>query len=1476
VSAWSEDEIQQAVAGAGLEEATGIFAKCINEGFFAHPKTLAFHKLQYALSGKLILYDVSGVLQPGSLTAVLGGTENGSQGLLQCMAQAVPRKGVVAGHVDLDGRIPDASFHRSVGYVPVEDLHLAHLTVRETVHFSAKTRLPSRAPEQLRWLLTDLVIKLLGLSGVANSRVGDGEHRGISGGEKRRLSLAVELVSGCSVLILDRPTDGLDASAALGVADLLRALAQAGMTVASTLMQPSDTLLCRFDQLLMLSRGRLVLYCTPRMAEPLLLAEGFVRPDGKALADYVAEVALDPAKFHHPRTAARRVAARHQRGEGTTEGGAGDEVKVEESTMKVASADEGAGAGGAEVEEEEEHKEESARPAASPTRTPATKVISCPTGDFGGALTPGGVSWQVTLAAACAEDVKRFLDPELAVERLGSMKHARSHPDAVAQLLQAQAASKRWLALSRYLMDLVPLPVNAEVHDPSFGTPLVKQIGLLLSREAKSKWRDKTELISAVIRAVGISSVVGSLYWDIGLSQSDTLTRMGELYFLMMVCNMAAMQSVPSLFRSRVVYYHQRMLNYFHGFAYFVSYTVSLMPVILLELVVFSLILYEMSGLQGGGFSSEYWYFTLALLSVTLVSRAVSVVIASVAPSEQVAQGMFPLVLMLNSLYCGFLNARNSIAPAFLWLYYGSFFTYALRGIAINEHESLAFSCSSSEAIATDANNNTICAFQTGNDVLELYDMETDSSSFKWQLLSYQIIMIVAWNALAAFLLVRTDMSLEVPPALRTEQDERARAIAKAEAEAETKGLLTDGTAAGATVARSSIVPIASSSDAEKPPGSAEVHVPTDEPDLEAGERTPVVNRVVSDSVDVTTVRVGRALSAPGLEAMLSFDDLSYFVPVKGGEKQLLFGVHGMVQRGSLLALMGPSGAGKTTLLDVLARRKNIGRVEGNMLINGTQVSQREFQMMTGYVEQFDSHEPNATVREAIEFAAELRLPAATPAEQRVNRVEDVLDILHLRDYEHSRIGKIGMGGLSPEIRKLVSIGVELVSKPSILFLDEPTTGLDSTAALNIAHTMKRLSEDICVVATVHQPSAEVFASFDTMLLLCKGGKMAYLGPTGDVKSYFSERGLGTPRSGENVADFALNVTGAGIGQASAEDNARRLAQVNEAFKSSELSRRSMEEIRLVKAHPQGVGDLGAMARAGFVKQFRMNLQREWRSQLRDREARFGLLGMTVMVVVIMSTLFWQISNDQTSAVSRVGALFLVSMFLIFSSNQIVPVRMSKRLIVYRERASQTYSIESYFFARALAEMPTRFAQVAALSLIAYWTVGFDPEADKFFYFVLVAWFAVMTGVAMADFSTGISPDSVLATLIHMLLLIIFMLAAGFLIVQDAMPTFWRWVYEINPIRYAVFALSQNELDGLSFYCPDNQGAVGLPVGCDLNPSVACQSYYCPITTGEQAMARYSMDSSKAADYLIFLIVCQCVFRISAYVALKFLVWVRR
>lgn len=239
----------------------------------------------------------------------------------------------------------------------------------------------------------------------------------------------------------------------------------------------------------------------------------------------------------------------------------------------------------------------------------------------------------------------------------------------------------------------------------------------------------------------------------------------------------------------------------------------------------------------------------------------------------------------------------------------------------------------------------------------------------------------------------------------------------------------------------------------------------------------------------------------------------------------ILSDVSGRFNHSRVAAIMGPSGAGKSTFLNVImGKSRALGRVTGRVRANGRDMKPEALRDIVGFVPQEDIVHEDLTVRENLVYSARLRLSAAKPLKEQMALVDDVVNVLQLRHVQHNVIGTAERRGISGGQRKRVNIGTELVAKPSIMYMDEPTSGLDATAAADILGALKRMAGlGMNIITVIHQPRFSIFSLFDDVMLLCKGGRLAYLGPSNLAIPYLESLGFALPPN-ENPADFAMDV----------------------------------------------------------------------------------------------------------------------------------------------------------------------------------------------------------------------------------------------------------------------------------------------------------------------------------------------------------------
>jgi ABC-type multidrug transport system permease subunit/ABC-type multidrug transport system ATPase subunit len=522
--------------------------------------------------------------------------------------------------------------------------------------------------------------------------------------------------------------------------------------------------------------------------------------------------------------------------------------------------------------------------------------------------------------------------------------------------------------------------------------------------------------------------------------------------------------------------------------------------------------------------------------------------------------------------------------------------------------------------------------------------------------------------------------------------------------------------------------------------------------------------------------------------SVFTWRNLSYVVKTPTGDRTLLDKVNGYVRPGMLGALMGSSGAGKTTLLDVLAQRKTEGTIHGEVFVDGRPLPV-SFQRSAGYCEQLDVHEGFATVREALEFSALLRQNRETSRKDKIAYVDTIIDLLELHDLEHTLIGRVG-AGLSVEQRKRVTIGVELVSKPSILiFLDEPTSGLDGQAAFNTVRFLRKLADvGQAVLVTIHQPSAQLFAQFDTLLLLAKGGKTVYFGDIGDnaktIKDYFGGHNAPCP-PGANPAEHMIDVVS---GSHSGKDWHQIWLDSPEAARMHQ----DLESIITEAAGKEpGTKDDGNEFATSLWTQTKIVTHRMNVSMYRNIDYVNNKFALHIGIALFVGFSFWQIGS---SVAEQQLVLFSLFNYIFVAPGviaQLQPLFIERRDIYEtREKKSKMYSWIAFVTGLIVSEIPYLIICAILYFVCFYYTAGLPATSSKAgaTFFVMLVYQFIYTGIG--QFVAAYAPNAVFASLVNPLLIGTLVSFCGVLVPYMQIQAFWRyWLYYLNPFNYLMGSL---------------------------------------------------------------------------------------
>jgi ATP-binding cassette subfamily G (WHITE) protein 1 len=249
----------------------------------------------------------------------------------------------------------------------------------------------------------------------------------------------------------------------------------------------------------------------------------------------------------------------------------------------------------------------------------------------------------------------------------------------------------------------------------------------------------------------------------------------------------------------------------------------------------------------------------------------------------------------------------------------------------------------------------------------------------------------------------------------------------------------------------------------------------------------------------------------------IEFEDVAFSVSEgRKGRKQIVKGVSGKFKSGELTAIMGPSGAGKTSLLNILTGFQMVGMNGIIKSITNSEVrfGAQHYKKQSCYILQDDHLAPLFTVGEIMNMAADLKVGHSLSSKRKSMLIDDILETLSLEMTKDTRCQRLSGGQ-----KKRLSIALELINNPPIMFLDEPTTGLDSSSSAQCISILKQLARGgRTIICTIHQPSATLYEMFDHVYVMAEG-KCIYQGSSLNTVTYLSSVGFNCPQY-HNPADF--------------------------------------------------------------------------------------------------------------------------------------------------------------------------------------------------------------------------------------------------------------------------------------------------------------------------------------------------------------------
>ncbi|NWT57376.1 ABCG2 protein, partial [Erythrocercus mccallii] len=599
--------------------------------------------------------------------------------------------------------------------------------------------------------------------------------------------------------------------------------------------------------------------------------------------------------------------------------------------------------------------------------------------------------------------------------------------------------------------------------------------------------------------------------------------------------------------------------------------------------------------------------------------------------------------------------------------------------------------------------------------------------------------------------------------------------------------------------------------------------------------------------------------------SVLTFHNICYRLKTKTGlpcfrkttEKEVLRDVNGIMKPG-LNAILGPTGSGKSSLLDILAARKDPHGLSGDILINGAP-QPANFKCTSGYVVQDDVVMGTLTVRENLKFSAALRLPKSVKEQEKNERVNQIIKELGLSKVADSKVGTQFTRGVSGGERKRTNIGMELITDPAILFLDEPTTGLDASTANAVLLLLKRMSKQgKTIIFSIHQPRYSIFRLFDTLTLLA-AGRVLYHGPAQQAIEHFQSLGYRCEPF-NNPADFFLDVIN-GDSSAVAVNKAEESNTAESPEERSEYDKTLAEELaekysssayyRETKAHLESISSGDKKKPKGlfrqityansFLHQLKWVSRRTFKNLIGNPQASIAQLLVTALLGLIVGAIYFGLEENSAGIQNRVGAMFFLTTNQCFSSVSAIELFVVEKKIFIHEYISGYYRTSAYFIAKLVADLiPIRTLPSIIFTCIVYFMLGkygLKPTVGAFFIMMFTLMMVSYTATSMA---LAIATGQSVATIANLLVTVAFVfmiIFSGLLVNLTSIMSWLSWLKYFSIPRYGMTALQINEFTGLNFCGSSNNTVLS-------NETYQCVCFACRICTGEEYLRSQGIEAS--------------------------------
>ncbi|KAK2374038.1 Cystathionine gamma-synthase [Trifolium repens] len=612
-----------------------------------------------------LLHDITGYAPKGSITAVMGPSGAGKSTLLDGLAGRIA-SGSLKGKVSLDGNSVNASLiKRTSAYIMQEDRLFPMLTVYETLMFAADFRLgPLSVVDKMQRV--EKLIEQLGLSYSRNTYIGDEGTRGISGGERRRVSIGVDIIHGPSLLFLDEPTSGLDSTSALSVIEKVHDIARNGSTVILTIHQPSSRIQLLLDHLIILARGQLMFQGSFKDVTLHLNRMGRKVPKGEnpienlidviqeydqcdvvgveVLAEFAKTGMKPPLLNDMEEISMSRSVAPSPMHRGSRFEGKSEDFSYSSQVSRRS------------LNDEFDHSIRS-----SYNNTP--------------------MSWNASNSAAFLKFTPSRLKNEKKVQKPASQASPGYYTYS-SEILPATPTPHS----SDYVVDesdyLTPANGTPEHLGPKFSNSYIGETWILMRRNFINIRRTPELFLSRLMVLTFMGIMMATMFKNPKDTLQGITNRLSFFIFTVCLFFFSSNDAVPAFIQERFIFIRETSHNAYRASTYTIASLITYMPFLALQALTYAVIVWFALKLRG-----PFLYFFLVLFISLLSTNSFVVFVSSVVPNYILGYAAVIAFTALFFLFCGYFLSSEDIPKYWRWMNKISTMTYPYEGLLMNEYQ---------------------------------------------------------------------------------------------------------------------------------------------------------------------------------------------------------------------------------------------------------------------------------------------------------------------------------------------------------------------------------------------------------------------------------------------------------------------------------------------------------------------------------------------------------------------------------------------------------------------------------------------------------------------------------------------------------------------------------------------------------------------------------------------------------------------